>query len=172
MPVTFTATVTTTGTTPTGKVTFRSGRSLGTGTLSNGVATFTTSPTQLAAGNNSITASYAGDSTHAASNSPIFSQTVDKATTSASLASSPNPSGTNQAVTFTATIAAPAGLPVPTGRVQFKKGNTILGTVVLTNGTAALNYTFTKTGSYTIEANYQGNADYLSSSGSIVQVVQ
>jgi len=171
--VTFTATVTTTGATPTGKVTFKSGtKSLGTGTLSNGTATYTTTPTQLAVGTDSITASYAGDSTHAASTSPVYSQVVNKAASSVSLSSSPNPSAVNQSVTFTATVTAAAGLPVPTGKVQFKRGNTILGTVALSNGVATLNYTFTRTGSYTINANYQGSANYLTSSGSVVQVVQ
>lgn len=172
-PVTFTATVTSIGASPTGKVTFKSGtKALGTGTLANGIASYTTTPTQLAAGSDSITAAYAGDSTHAASTSPVYSQSVNKATVSTNLTSSANPSGVNQTVTFTATVTAPAGLPVPTGKVQFKRGNTILGTVTLNGGTAALNYSFTKTGSFTINANYQGNADYMTSTGSVVQVVQ
>ena len=172
-PVTFAATVTTTGATPTGKVTFKSGtKTLGAGTLSNGVATYTTPPTQLAVGAPSITAAYAGDATHAGSTSPVLVQTVTKAEVSTNLTSAPNPSGVNQSVTFTATVTSPVGLPTPTGKVQFKRASTILGTVTLTNGVATLNYTFTKTGNYTINANYQGNANYLTSSGSVVQVVQ
>ncbi|HVI07809.1 MAG TPA: Ig-like domain-containing protein [Candidatus Binatia bacterium] len=171
--VTFTATVTAMGAAPTGKVTFKSGtKSLGTGTLSDGVATLTTTPTQLAAGTDLITAAYAGDSTHASSTSQPLSQVVNKAVVTTSVTSNPNPSGVNQSVTFTATVSAAAGLPAPSGKVQFKKGSTILATVTLVNGVAALNYTFTKTGSYTINANYQGNANYLASPGNVVQVVQ
>jgi hypothetical protein len=52
--------------TPTGTVTFYDGGTqIGTGELSNGVATFTTS--SLAKGNHAITAQYAGDANFAAS---------------------------------------------------------------------------------------------------------
>lgn len=57
-PVTFTVRIT--GNSPTGMVTFTdNGRTIGTATLVNGVATFTTST--LAAGSNSVTANYPGD---------------------------------------------------------------------------------------------------------------
>lgn len=172
-PVTFTAAVTSTAGTPTGKVTFKAGKAtLGTGTLSGGTTTYTTLPAQLAAGADSITAAYAGDSSHAASTSPVYTQTVNKAATTAALSSAPNPSGVNQTVTLTATLTATAGLPVPTGKVQFTNGKTVLGTVMLSNGTAVLNTTFTKTGSFTLKAGYQGSGSYLSSSGTVVQVVQ
>jgi len=172
-PVTFTAAVTSSAGTPTGKVTFKSGKTtLGTATLSNGSAAFTTSPAQLSAGTDSITAVYGGDASHASSTSPVFLQTVTKATTTTTLTSSPNPSAVNQSVTLTATVAAAAGLPIPTGKVQFLNGKKILGTATLTNGTATLNTTFTQTGSFTLKATYQGSANYLSSSATLVQVVQ
>ena len=171
--VTFTAAVSSTGATPTGKVTFKAGKStLGSATLSNGTASYTTQPTQLGAGSDAISAAYSGDSTHAASTSPVFVQTVNKAATSVSLNSSPNPSGVNQTVTLTATVTPPAGLPAATGKVQFTKGKTVLGTAVLSNGIATLNTTFTQTGSFTLKASYQGNTNYLASSGTVVQVVQ
>jgi len=171
--VTFTAAVTSNSGTPSGKVTFkRSNVTLGTGTLSSGTATYTATPTQLPAGSDSITVLYAGDSTHAPSTSPLFTQTVTRAATTTTLSSSPNPSGINVTVTLTATVAAPPGLPAPTGKVQFLKGTTTLGTVALTNGTATLNTTFTKTGSFNLKAAYQGSVNYLSSSGTAVQVVQ
>jgi hypothetical protein len=73
--VTFTATVTSSGGTPTGTVTFYdSATQLGTGTLSNGTAT---SPaTSLSVGSHSITAIYGGDSNFASSNSSVFTQIV------------------------------------------------------------------------------------------------
>lgn len=171
--VTFTAAVSSPTGTPTGTVAFKSGKAtLGTGNLSNGIAAYTTQPTQLAAGTDSITAIYGGDSSHAASTSSVFTQTVSKAATAAALVSSPNPSSVNQMVTLTATVAAPAGLPLPAGKVQFKAGKTILGTVTLTSGSAVLDTTFTKTGSFTVQANYQGSASYLPSSTTVVQIVQ
>jgi hypothetical protein len=127
---------------------------------------------QLSAGTDSITAVYSGDASHSASTSPAFLQTVTKAATSTELTSSPNPSGVNQSVILTATVAAPGGLPVPTGKVQFTAGKKILGTATLSNGIAVLNATFTQTGSFTLKATYQGSANYLGSSGTVVQVVQ
>ena len=85
--VTFTATVTTSGSnTPTGTVTFKDGNTqLGTGILGgpvgNGVinsasATFTTS--SLLAGTHAITAAYGGDTNNAASTSSPLNQTVNE----------------------------------------------------------------------------------------------
>ena len=76
--VTFTATVSPVAPgsgTPTGNVTFMDGATiLGIGTLSSGVATYTTSA--LLAGIRSITAVYGGDTNFSASTSPALSQTV------------------------------------------------------------------------------------------------
>jgi hypothetical protein len=59
-------------------VTFQDGNSiLGTGTLANSQATFTTSANQLVAGGHSITAIYAGDGAYAASTSLVLTQTVN-----------------------------------------------------------------------------------------------
>jgi hypothetical protein len=171
-PVTFTAAVTSSGS-PTGTVTFKSGKStLGAGTLSAGNASYTTSPAQLPAGTDSVTAIYGGDATHAASTSPAFPQTVTKAAATVSLTSSPNPSQINQTVTLTATIAAPAGLPTPTGKVQFTNGKKILGTVALSAGIAVLKTTFTQTGSFTLKATYQGSTNYLGASATLLQGVK
>jgi hypothetical protein len=74
--VTFTATVTSGGGTPTGTVTFKDGTTtLGTGTLSGGKATFTTST--LTEGTHSITAVYGGSSNFLTSTSPALSQVVN-----------------------------------------------------------------------------------------------
>ncbi len=74
--VTFTATVTGPGGTPTGTVTFLDGGySLGTGTLNaSGVAKFST--VKLAAGSHSITASYSGNVNYAGSSSGAVIQVV------------------------------------------------------------------------------------------------
>jgi hypothetical protein len=73
--VTLTATVTSAGPTPTGKVDFRDGtKSLGTRTLSSGVATLTTS--KLAVGAHPITAEYLGDANSGVSTSPVLDQVV------------------------------------------------------------------------------------------------
>ena len=75
-PVTFTATVSTTGPkTPTGSVTFADGaKSLDSAALKSGKAGVTTN--SLAVGAHSITASYSGDSFNAASKSKALTETV------------------------------------------------------------------------------------------------
>ena len=73
--VTFTATVTTAGPTPTGKVKFIDGATaLGSATLSGGVAKLTKST--LAVGTHPITAQYLGDANSDKSISPILNQVV------------------------------------------------------------------------------------------------
>jgi hypothetical protein len=82
--VTFTATVTSSSGTPTGSVTFLDGATvLATVGLSGGVATFTTSTLTL--GSHSITASYSGSATLAASVSPVLNQAVNTPTDSLKL---------------------------------------------------------------------------------------
>jgi hypothetical protein len=74
--VTFTATVSSGGGTPTGAVNFKDGAALlGAGTLSGGIATFTTS--SLTLGSHSITANYAGVANFAASVSATLIQAVN-----------------------------------------------------------------------------------------------
>ena len=73
--VTFTATVTSTGPTPTGTVRFMDGgKRIGSATLSGGVASLTTS--KLAVGTHSMTAEYLGDADNATSTSPVLDQVV------------------------------------------------------------------------------------------------
>ena len=132
--VTFTATVSANAPgsgTPTGTVTFSVGStSLGTGTLSGNLATFTTS-SPLAAGNDTIKASYSGDTDFKATTGTL-SQTVNRDSTTTSLVSSANPSVYGQSVTFTATVAANApGSGTPAGSVTFTDGSIALATVTL-----------------------------------------
>jgi hypothetical protein len=80
--VTFTATVTGAGTTPTGTVTFIDAKiTIGTATLdSNSVATFTTAT--LSIGTHHMFARYSGSSSYNTSSSNVVTQTVTAATTS------------------------------------------------------------------------------------------
>ena len=97
--VTFTANVSGSSGTPTGKVTFYDGSiPLGNGTLSSSNATFATSA--LSVGSHSITGVYSGDSKYAGATSSALAQTVNGLSTSTSVSSTPNPSTYNQTVTF------------------------------------------------------------------------
>jgi len=169
--VTFTAQVTSLRGTPSGSVTFKNGKViLGKGTLSSGLASYTTAPTQLPAGSLSIAAAYGGDSGHAASTSASFAQTVNKAATRTKLSAQPSPSSAGQNVTLTATVNAAVG--TPSGSVIFRAGTAVLGTVPLSGGVASLTTQFNATGTYQLKATYSGGANYLGSSGTATQIVQ
>lgn len=160
--VTFTATVTSTGGTPTGSVTFYDGASpLGTTTLSSGQASLAVST--LAVGTHSITAAYAGDGTLTASTSSILNQTVNKDPTSTSLSSSANPAKFGQTVTFTATVSPSAA----TGTVAFKNGSTVMATVALNSGQAQFSTSF-KQGTYSITAVYSGDSAFAASTSPVL----
>jgi Bacterial Ig-like domain (group 3) len=158
--VTFTATVKpATSGTPTGTVTFNDGASvLGTGKLSLGKATFTTST--LAVGSHSITASYGGDVNFTASTSAPLSQMVKPVPTT-TVASSLNPSTSGQAVTFTSTVTATSG--TPTGTVTFKNGTVTLGTSTLSGGSATFTTSTLTVGTHSITAVYNGDANFAAS---------
>jgi Bacterial Ig-like domain (group 3)/Beta-propeller repeat len=166
--VTFTAVVSSAaGAPPDGEtVSFMKGKTvLGTGTLSDGSATFTTST--LVVGANSITAVYGGDSNLIASTSKPDKQVVDKATTSTTVASSLNPSKVGQSVTFTASVTAQFGNAV-TGTVDFYDGTTLLKAVALSEGAAKYTTTKLTSGSHSITAAYKGNASFETSTSAVL----
>ena len=171
--VTFTATVTSAAAgTPTGTVTFKDGAtSLGTVTLNaSGQASFSTAA--LSVGTHTITATYGGSLNFATSTSAGLTQTVNRAPTTTTLASSSNPSALGQAVTFTATVSGAGG--VPTGTVTFLDGNTSLGTGTLNpSGQATFSTSSLATGSHNIKAVYGGDGNFAgSNSGTLKQTVQ
>ena len=183
--MTFTATVTPTGTsvgTPTGTVTFYDGTtSLGTGTLnSSGVASYTTTAFQLSVGSNqSITADYSGDTNYNISTSSVLSQSVNTDGTTTSVNSSANPSVSGQAVTFTATVTANApGSGTPTGTVTFYNNGTSIGngslSVVAGQDQATFTTSALSTANHSITAKYiNGDANFTASptSSAITQAV-
>ena len=169
--VIFTATVTTSGAVPpTGNVNFKwNGNSIGSATLNaSGVATLTRS--NLNADTYPLTAVYTGDASNLGSTSAVMSQLVTRATSSATLTSSPNPSTQAQAVTFTATISSPT--VAATGPVTFTAGKTVLGTAQLSGGKAKFTTSTLAVGSTKVTATYQGDSNIAGSSASVTQTVQ
>ena len=169
--LTFTATVAAVAPgsgTPTGTVTFKNGATvLGTGTLSSGKATFSTSA--LAVGPHSITAIYSGSIHYNTSTSAVLTETENKASSSTSMISSHNPSVFGQSVAFTATVAALApGSGTPTGTVTFKNGATVLATATLSSGRATFSTSALAVGSHSITAVYGGSIDYGTSTSSVL----
>ncbi|MGA8213798.1 MAG: Ig-like domain repeat protein [Candidatus Sulfotelmatobacter sp.] len=169
--VIFTATVTTTAGTPSGKVVFKRGTVvLGSGTLSGGTASYTTTTaTQLPGGADAITAVYNGDNNHVTSTSAVYTQTVDIAATTTSLGTSGSPSTSGNPVTFTATVSSTAGSPQ--GNVVFRDGTTLLGTVQFEGGTAQFTTSALTAGTHTIHAHYQGTGNYAASTAQVTQLV-
>jgi RHS repeat-associated protein len=176
--VTFTATVSTVppgAGTPTGMVQFIvDGSNFGSPvSLSGGSATLATS--SLAVGTHTITASYAGDTNFNASTSANLTQTVNQAaTTTTTLTSSPNPASPGQTITFTVSVTPNApGSGAPTGMVTFMTVKTTLGTAALDSaGHATLSISNARSGSIaTITATYNGDTNFQTSTGSMVQTV-
>jgi hypothetical protein len=169
--LTLTATVQGTGSTaPGGTVSFFGGSTLlGTATLnSSGVATLTTS--SLATGTYSITAQYAGNANFLSSTSAAVPVTVSSQATTTSLTASPNPIATGQTLTLTADVQG-AGSTAPGGTVSFFSGSTLLGTATLnSSGVATLTISSLAVGTYSLTAQYAGNANFLSSTSAVVSV--
>ncbi len=167
-PVTFTATVTSSGATmPTGAVTFKEGgTTLGTDTLASAEASYTVSG--LTAGQHSITAVYAGDANYVGSTSAALNQIVQKLTTTTTLTSSANPSLVGSSVTFTAAVSTGTS-NTPTGTVAFMDGTTTLGTGTL-NESGAASYTTSSltAGQHAISAVYSGDANDVDSTSTVV----
>jgi subtilisin-like proprotein convertase family protein/plastocyanin len=168
--VTFTATVSdSTAAVPTGNVTFKDGlATLGTTAL-NGSAQATLTISTLTGGSHSITAVYAGDANFNTSTSSAITQTVNKATPTASVISFQNPSTFSQDVPFRADVLAVGSGVTPTGNVTFKDGLATLGTAaVQLDGTSLFNIATLGGGNHNITAVYNGDGNYNTATSSIL----
>ena len=144
---------------------------LGTGTLSGGSASFTTST--LNNGTTAVTALYGGDALFAGSTSNAVKQVVTRAATTTTLSSSPNPSASGQAVTFTAVVASNALVPPGGETVSFMEGSTVLGTGTLSSGSASFTTSALPVGVNAIMAVYGGDSKFPGSkSNTVKQVVK
>ena len=141
---------------------------MGTGSLSGGSASFTTSA--LPVGTNYVKAVYSSDSNYAASTSKAVSEVVSKATTTTTLTSSQNPSNFGQSVTFTVGVT-PEFSGTVKGSVTFYDGTTALKTVALSGGVAKFATSRLTSGTHTITATYNGSTNFDSSPASLTQTV-
>jgi hypothetical protein len=107
-PITLTASVTATGATPTGTVTFLDGTtSIGTGTL-NSSGSATLSVNNLTVGFHTITASYAGDANYAAAKAPLTEVVEDFSIAAGATTTATISRGGSATYTFTFNPVAPA----------------------------------------------------------------
>ena len=133
--------------------------------LTNGVGGF--SVTLNTQGNQSVTAT---DTANALLTGTVTVNVLASGVqvTSTTITSTLNPSTYGVPVTFSATVTAASG--IPQGVVVFKAGSVNLGRVNLLNGVASVTTAFLKPGTATVTATYNGNAHFLTSSASLVQV--
>jgi hypothetical protein len=182
--VTLTATVSTGASTGslTGTVTFTDTFNGATVTLGapvqvNGSGAATYQISSLAVGVHTISASYSGDSTHFATQTPAtVSQTVYELTQT-KVVTSGSPSLLGQPVTFTATVAVSGGGNVPlSGTVTFTDSAATLSNniVTLNNGSAQFTTAALVQGTNTITATFTpaAGATIQGSSGQVAQNVQ
>jgi hypothetical protein len=142
--------------TATGVVTFTDGTAtLGSAYL--GAAGTATINPMLAPGPHLIAASYSGDANDNSSASTPFALNVNLATTSTSVAVTPNFVLVQGLATFSATVTGNGG--VPTGTVTFSANGTAIGSANLVAGTATLIYSGLAVGSYPITAVYGGDTN-------------
>jgi hypothetical protein len=142
----------------TGTVTFFDGsKSIGAGTISNAIATLTTST--LAAGTHNITAQYNSES------SAILAQVVNKATPTVNVNTS-GPSIYGAPVTITATVPSDA-----TGTITFTSGTLSLGSGTIVSGSVSIITSVLTVPTDTITATYSGDGNYNTAAGSTIQTV-
>jgi sugar lactone lactonase YvrE len=155
---TISATVTlTSGSAPlTGTVTFTSGtQMLGSAALTSGAASIT--PT-LAIGSYQVVATYQPTNANAgASVSAPFPYSVVLATTQTTLVVAPDPALVLTPITFTALVAGNGG--TPTGSVNFLVNGTVVSTSPLSAGKATYTDSMLAVGTYSITAQYLGDAN-------------
>lgn len=137
-------------------------------TVGANTGTATCRVTYTATGGHNIAAAYSGDGTYAGSSSNTVNQTVNKASTTTSLTSSPNPAIAGQHVTYTATVSpAPDG-----GTVTFQDGGTTISGCgsqpVDSSGKATCPVTYATSGAHAITATYSGDSSYAGSSSNTV----
>ena len=137
--------------------------------LSNSLAVITNSslvPGSNYLGNYFVTAEYSGDAAFPSAKATLV-QKVHASATTTSLSSANL--GSNNAVTFIATVAAsPPGPGIPTGTVSFWDGPNFLTQFALdTNGAAAFTTTNLGSGAHSISANYCSDTVFASSTGSV-----
>lgn len=163
-PVTFTATLTSGGGTPAGIVLFNIDGASQIATLSNGVATYTTSA--LAVGGHTVSVSYAGTSDLEAAEATLSGgHTVGVIPTTTTLTSS-SPITFGQTATVTATVAG--GTPSPSGNVVFTVDGVERPAIALDlTGKATIALTGLAGGTHAVSAAYAGATNYGASSGTL-----
>jgi hypothetical protein len=90
----------------------------------------------------------------------IFGLTGESGATTTALISSVNPSVSGKPVAFTATVSQQSGATIPTGKVEYLNGTTVLATMKLTSGSARYVTSKLPPGTNAITAVYLGDSSH------------
>ena len=168
---------------PTGSVSFAlGGTTLGThvlsGTGGSATASITVNGSQLAAGNNTITATFAGGSGFSGSTGTVtVAVTAPVSGTSTTAGANPPAITVSSSTVITATVRAASGSTSPGGQVAFNYGGATLATATLSGsgGSATASATIygnrLAVGSNTVTVLYGGNQGFNPSSATVTVTV-
>jgi len=155
-PVTFSVTLTGSGATPTGTVSFLDGTTiLSAQTLVNGAASYTIS--SLSVGTHNLSITYSGDGTYGPATSTVQTLTISLVTPTIAL-TVPTTATVGSPVTFSVKLTG--GSSTPTGTVNFLDGTTILSTQTLVNGAASYTISSLSVGTHNLSITYSGDGTY------------
>jgi uncharacterized repeat protein (TIGR03803 family) len=101
----------------------------------------------------------------------VYDLLIASAATTTSLTSTPNPSTSGEAVTFTAVVSNGSKAPPNGETVSFMKGKTVLATGTLTGGKATFTTTTLAIGTSSVDAVYGGDTLFTASTSNIVKQV-
>jgi hypothetical protein len=122
------------------------------------------------AGSVVVAANQAGNASYATATQVTQSIVVNPALTAIAVASSASTVLAQNAVTLTATVSSPAG--IPSGTVSFLDGTTPLGPGTLSGGVATLTTTSLAVGTHSISAVYSGGTNFVAAtSAALTQCV-
>ena len=142
------------------------GRTLATKTLVDGTAVFPLA--SLRPGTHHLTARFGGGPLAAASSSEPATVKVSKASSSASLTANDRSVRQGQKVTFSVKVSAEG--TTPAGKVQLRRGSTVVKTVTLSRGRATVRLTQTRRGTFAYTVRYLGSSTASGSTSKPVKV--
>ena len=147
---------------PGGTLTFKSGATtLASCTLSGGTCSTTYTGSALAAGVNTITTVYSGDTNYTTISDATHSVTIVKNTLSGTLSTNPpNTAPVGTSVTISTSLTPAGGTGTPSGSVTFYDGSTALSTVTLSGGAASMVTTTLSIGTHTLTISYTGDTNF------------
>ncbi len=122
--------------------------------------------TGLVVGSHLVRATLSGDSLVSGASTNIdYNLSITKASTTTTVAATPNPQSPGQNVHFTVHVASTAG--VPTGSVVLKDGNATFATLTINgSGDASADISTLASGVHSITAQYTGDTNYQTSTSS------